>query len=102
MLGPHENVLWSAALQPGAHGRDSSCGYPREHYLEELPGVRKATLDALATRDDAWLERTVAVAPGINAHRAWFHVVEDEVNHRSQIRWRRARLSQRQIGDRVT
>jgi hypothetical protein len=29
----------------------------------------------------------------LNAHWAWFHVAEDEINHRGQIRWLRARLS---------
>jgi uncharacterized damage-inducible protein DinB len=92
LLSPRENELWAAALNLGAHGRDSLRGYPLDHYLEELSVVRKATLDALAARDDAWLERTVTVVPRINAHWAWFHVAEDEVNHRGQIRWLRARL----------
>jgi hypothetical protein len=46
----------------------------------------------LLARDDAWLERSVAPAPRINAHWAWFHVAEDETNHRGQIRWLRQRL----------
>jgi hypothetical protein len=28
----------------------------------------------------------------MNAHWAWFHVAEDEINHRGQIRWLRSRL----------
>jgi hypothetical protein len=28
----------------------------------------------------------------MNAHWAWFHVAEDEISHRGQIRWLRARL----------
>ena len=95
LLSPHENALWAPALQLGARGRDSLRGYPLEHYLEELSVVRNATLDALAARDDGWLERAVTVASRINAHWAWFHVAEDEINHRGQIRWLRARLPQR-------
>ena len=34
------------------------------------------------------------VVQKINAHWAWFHVAEDEVNHRGQMRWLRARLPQ--------
>ena len=60
--------------------------------MSDLSEVREATLKALAARDDDWLERSVAVAPRINAHWAWFHVAEDEINHRGQIRWLRARL----------
>jgi hypothetical protein len=34
-------------------------------------------------------------------HWAWFHVAEDEINHRGQMRWLRARLPHR-LGARVT
>ena len=34
------------------------------------------------------------VVQKINAHWAWFHVAEDEINHRGQMRWLRARLPQ--------
>jgi uncharacterized damage-inducible protein DinB len=102
LLSAPENERWASALKLGALGRDTLRGYQLEHYLEELSVVRTVTLDALAARDDAWLERTVTVAPRINAHWAWFHVAEDEINHRGQIRWLRARLPQRQTGDQVT
>src|SRR5262245_14578641 len=92
LLSPEENELWSAALNLGANGRRVLRGYPLENYLEELTAVRQVTLEMLAVRDDAWLERTVGPVPRINAHWAWFHVAEDEINHRGQIRWLRARL----------
>jgi uncharacterized damage-inducible protein DinB len=92
LLSPQENELWSAALKLGANGRRELRGHSLEHYLEELAAVRRVTLEALAARDDAWLERSVSLAPRINAHWAWFHVAEDEINHRGQIRWLRARL----------
>jgi len=57
-----------------------------------LTTIQRATLEMLAMRDDEWLERSVPVAPKINAHWVWFHVAEDEINHRGQIRWLRARL----------
>ena len=69
------------------------------HPLVELRSVRQLTLEGLAARDDAWLERSVSPAPNINAHWAWFHVAEDEINHRGQIRWLRARLPRRRVGD---
>jgi hypothetical protein len=68
-------------------------GKPLASYLDELQRVRDDTLVALAARDDAWLERPVRAAPAMNAHWAWFHVLEDEINHRGQMRWLRARLS---------
>jgi uncharacterized damage-inducible protein DinB len=95
LLSQQENELWASALKLGEHGRRSLPGYPLEYHLEQLSAVRAATLAELASRDDAWLERSVTVAPRINAHWAWFHVAEDEINHRGQIRWLRARLPQR-------
>ena len=92
MLSTQENELLSTALKLGANGRRLLRGYPLEHYLEQLTAVRRSTLEMLAARDDAWLERSVPPIPRINAHWAWFHVGEDEINHRGQIRWLRARL----------
>lgn len=101
LLSTEENELMSTALKLGADGRRSLRGYSLEHYLEELTVVRRVTLETLAARDDAWLERSVSPAPRINAHWAWFHVAEDEVNHRGQIRWLRARLPNKDIAEGV-
>jgi uncharacterized damage-inducible protein DinB len=94
-----ENAQWSTALKLGAEGRRSLRGRSLDHYLDELSSVRRLTLEGLASRDDAWLERPVNPAPKINVHWAWFHVAEDEINHRGQIRWLRARLPGRAAGD---
>src|SRR5690349_11758082 len=95
LLSSQESESWASALKLGADGQRSLRGRPLEHYLKALAETRTATLDGLAARDDAWLERSVSVASRINAHWAWFHVAEDEVNHRGQIRWLRARLPRR-------
>lgn len=87
-----EEAIWRAALDLGDAGRRELRGRPLGSYLEELAGVRAATLAQLARRDDAWLERPLVASPEMNAHWAWFHVAEDETNHRGQIRWLRARL----------
>ena len=87
-----ENDRLSAALKLGADGQRLLRGYPLEHYVDELADVRRVTLERLASYDDAWLEAAVVPAPMINRHWAWFHQAEDEINHRGQIRWLRARL----------
>jgi len=92
MLSPEENELWAPALKLGANGRQMLRNRSLDHYLDELKAVRQVTLELLAARDDEWLEASVGPAPKINAHWAWFHVAEDEINHRGQIRWLRARL----------
>jgi uncharacterized damage-inducible protein DinB len=87
-----ENEAWSAALKLGDKGRREIRGHELQFYVDELQRIREATLAALAARDDAWLEAPLRIAPNLNAHWAWFHVAEDEINHRGQIRWLRARL----------
>ena len=87
-----ENDAWSAALKLGDKGCREIRGHELQFYVDELRRTRDATLAALATRDDAWLEAPLRIAPALNAHWAWFHVAEDEINHRGQIRWLRARL----------
>ncbi len=94
LLSPEENARLATALTLGENGRRSLRGSPLESYVNELTAIRQRTLELLANRDDAWLDAAVHVAPRINAHWAWFHVAEDEINHRGQIRWLRARLPQ--------
>ena len=88
-----EQAAWEPALTLGAEGRRLLRNEPLEHYLHELSEVRRLTLECLAARDDAWFEQPLLAAPAMNAHFAWFHVAEDEINHRGQIRWLRARLA---------
>jgi uncharacterized damage-inducible protein DinB len=80
------------ALKLGDNARRAIRGQELQFYLDELRRTREATLEMLAARDDAWLEAPLRIAPALNAHWAWFHVAEDEINHRGQIRWLRARL----------
>jgi uncharacterized damage-inducible protein DinB len=94
-----EEAAWMPALDLGEAGRLALRGRPLRWYVEALDHTRAATLAALRERDDAWLEAPLAASPRMNAHWAWFHVAEDEINHRGQIRWLRARLP-RPAGDR--
>lgn len=95
LMSAEENALLATALKLGTDARRELRGQPLAYYAERLNAVRRDTLDGLRPRDDAWLDRPVIVAPRINAHWAWFHVAEDEINHRGQIRWLRARLPRR-------
>ena len=89
-----EEAAWEPALTLGAEGRRLLRGHPLEYYVHELSEVRRLTLEGLAARDDEWLERPLRATPAMNAHWAWFHVAEDEISHRGQMRWLRARLGQ--------
>lgn len=84
---------WATALQLGDAGREKLRGKPIEHYVSGLEQVREFTLKELARRDDQWLDETdVWNGRQVNNYFKWFHVFEDELNHRGQIRWLRQRL----------
>lgn len=87
-----EEAPWLAALDLGERAGREIRGRELGFYVAGLDEVRRATLAALAARDDDWLERSLAARPEMNAHWAWFHVAEDEISHRGQIRWLRTRL----------
>lgn len=91
-----ELAAWEPALKLGADGRRLLRGQPLTHYVGELSAVRGITLEGLAVRDDRWLDESVRAAPAMNVYWAWFHVIEEEINHRGQIRWLRSRL--RRVG----
>ena len=78
----------------GDAGRRTLRGRPVEHYLNELAEEREKTLEAFRGVDDAWLETRVPWWGGHPANRyfMWFHVAEDEINHRGQIRVLRRRI----------
>ncbi len=87
-----EEAQLGDAFKLGAGASLTLRGRTLDHYVEELASVRRVTLQELAARDDAWLERSIAHVPEMNAYWAWFHVMEDEIGHRGQIRWLRSRI----------
>jgi uncharacterized damage-inducible protein DinB len=92
-LTEHAEEL-EAAVQLGDRAREVIRGKPLEHYVELLEAVRAFTLEELTHRDDKWLDVTTTFWMGRDANNyfKWFHVMEDELNHRGQIRWLRKRL----------
>lgn len=86
---PNEQEMseWGAAYNLGDEGRENIRGYPLEFYVKKLHEVRSRTLYELAGLDDEWLyeNRPWDNHPS-NNYFIWFHVFEDELNHRGQIR----------------
>ncbi len=78
---------WAAGSNLGAQGRETIRGHDLEYYLENLRTVRAKTFAEFARRDDTWLEEPIPFwGETGNRYFAWFHVFEDEINHRGQIR----------------
>lgn len=82
-----ENSWSTPAEVLGEKGREVLKDKPLEHYLNNLADVRKVTLDEFKKRDDDWLNESTpwwGNEPANNYFK-WFHVFEDEINHRGQI-----------------
>lgn len=93
-LNKQEKEQWSAALDLGDRGRAEIKGYSLEDYTNCLNEVRENTLAGFRQREDEWLyeETSWWYDKQANNYFKWFHVYEDEINHRGQMRWLRSRL----------
>ena len=78
---------WTAGSELGDYGRGRIRANSIDYYLTQLETVRTQTLRELAKRDDDWLYEEEEWNVGrVNNYWKWFHVFEDELNHRGQIR----------------
>ncbi|MGM0880748.1 MAG: DinB family protein [Bacillota bacterium] len=93
----YEKQEWNPAIRLGEEARTFIKCQTLDYYIECLNIVRKRTLDALKHQNDEWLnEYQTYEALGnksVNNYFKWFHVYEDEINHRGQIRWLQKRVS---------
>nr|WP_089744219.1 DinB family protein [Gracilibacillus ureilyticus] len=83
-----EMKLWGTGLELGGKARKEIIGYSIDHYLTILKDVRQTTLNGLNERNDEWLyeETNWWRDKPANNYFKWFHVYEDEINHRGQMR----------------
>jgi uncharacterized damage-inducible protein DinB len=93
-LTPEEQQQWGTFLELGEKARRAIRGHPLDYYVKLLNDVRQKTLGELAKRTDDWLYEQTPFWGNqpANNYFKWFHVLEDEINHRGQIRWLCKRL----------
>ena len=93
-LNVEEKKQWGTFLDLGEKARREIRGLPLDYYVKRLSDVRQKTLSEFAKRDDDWLYEQTPFWGGqpANNYFKWFHVFEDEINHRGQIRWLCKRL----------
>jgi uncharacterized damage-inducible protein DinB len=90
-----ELECWRPALNLGELGREKIKGNPLEFYIGQLAEVRKKTLEDFQKLNDDWLYEETEFWDNKKANNyfKWFHVLEDEINHRGQIRFLRKRIN---------
>ncbi|WP_407539824.1 DinB family protein [Deinococcus radiomollis] len=89
-LNPYQTAEFQPYLGAMTFGKrgEKVVGRSLESLLADLETARAVTLAELAKQGDAWLDSVMGAWPDFlpNQHWAWFHVMEDEVSHRGQIR----------------
>lgn len=87
-LTEEEFAQWKMPLELGDQARRVIRNQPLEYYLDELTAVREKTLALMKGAEDEWLYREGKWDNGVahNNYYLWFHVLEDEISHRGQIR----------------
>ncbi|MEK7016963.1 DinB family protein [Bacillus sp. FSL R9-9410] len=93
-----ELEIWEDALYLGEAGRSIRvCEI--QYYEQLLQKVREETLEYLRQRDDEWLmsERKWPNGVVYNQYYLWFHVLEDEISHRGQIKMLKDKLFENYI-----
>ncbi|MCC2499190.1 DinB family protein [Bacillus paranthracis] len=79
---------WLPGLELEALGREEIKGKSIEFYINTLQEVRSKTIETFQSLPDEWLFKTTDFwyDKQANNYFKWFHVFEDEINHRGQIR----------------
>ncbi|WP_255452274.1 DinB family protein [Sporosarcina sp. ANT_H38] len=80
--------LLNPGLELGCNARDQIKGNSIDFYLEQLSETRNKTIETFKSLTDKWLFEQSPFWNGLptNNYFKWFHVFEDELNHRGQIR----------------
>lgn len=76
------------ALSLGGQAAEKIKGKQLEYYLENLKVTRERTVEYFKQFDESWLYEESDWWNGKKGNNffKWFHVFEDEINHRGQIR----------------
>lgn len=87
-LSEREMEKWKIPLELGSKAKTAIKKQSINYYINELQQVRKTTLQLMETKQDSWLFEENNWGNGIpyNNYYLWFHVLEDEISHRGQIR----------------
>lgn len=99
-LTESEYLEWQVAIDLGEKARNGAKNQSIEYYLEKLSDIRNNTLELLRLKSDNWLFEENQWDNGVpfNNYFLWFHVMEDEINHRGQIRMIKRLLQKNNLG----
>lgn len=91
---PERIRKWEVAMNLGDRARREIRGRTVDYYLDELEMIRQQTLEQFQQYDDEWLWKESPWNDGTaNNYWMWYHVYEDEINHRGEISWLKSRIA---------
>jgi hypothetical protein len=91
---PERLPKWLIPMDLGEPARQTIRGFPATYYLDELALMREQTLELMRQRDDNWLwQESDWNDVFANNYWQWYHVYEDEINHRGEMHWRLSRMN---------
>ena len=91
---PERIKKWYTPMYLDEEARRTIRGYPISYYLEELATMRTLTLNQFKQYDDSWLWQETTWNDAVaNNYWMWYHVYEDEINHRGEISWLKSRIA---------
>lgn len=87
-LTDEEMTLCEPGLSLGEEARKQIKQLPIDYYVNEFAQTRQVTLQHLKEKANNWLLKEEVWDNGVthNNYYLWFHVLEDEISHRGQIR----------------
>ena len=90
---PERIAKWRVPMELGQRARREILGKPIKYYLNELAAMRALTLAGFRQFDDDWLLKESSWNDQVaNNYWMWYHVYEDEINHRGEISWLKSRI----------
>jgi hypothetical protein len=90
---PERIAKWEVPMYLDEPARQQIKGHPIDDYLAELQAIRELTLTQFRQYDDDWLWLESPWNDAIaNNYWMWYHVYEDEINHRGEISWLKSRI----------
>ncbi len=91
---PEWQKKWGVAMYLGEHARKEIREHPVQYYIEMMNQVRSQALNHMQQFSDEWLWRESPwFSRQANNYWMWYHVYEDEINHRGEISWLKSRIS---------
>jgi Protein of unknown function (DUF664) len=89
---PERLPSWEIPMDLGGPARAQIRGHAASYYLDRLERLREETFAQFKQRDDQWLWEIGPASDNINNYYQWYHVYEDEINHRGEMHWRLSRM----------